>query len=430
MPTQEAVYPGAGVDAAGAIQTAISACAANDTALVDVEAAAWSCECADGGGDPEASFDLKSGTAGNPITVTINGTVEAKAASFVGTRDSLIESLKKSHVVLNGSGTLSGANMPVVPGEQLRHILEMRGSTNITIEGSDGLDFSEANGGDCIHIGPTETLIDDENRTPCSNITINRVLFAGAKRNNISVVSAVDLTFYRCEFTDAAGQSPQGGLVFEPESDERDQLTRVLVDECIGYGNASRDFLVATHSMDTAGGHTTPIDVTFRNCRSRRGTRVTPRAFEVQDSIASDVTGTVTFDNCRAEELNNQALYFQVNLANSVRILVNGGESRYCARTTTNRAITMILTGAPNASAGGIHLQNFAIYDRIDRDAVALTTEQSATNVTGNIRVQSPRWPANRARIASLPNLKIGRFGRLQFSNSAKARRGAQRGER
>lgn len=407
-----------------AMATLIAGASAGDTVVIPANATTYkfTTPADPEDGTPYYAIDLKSGTAGNPITYQIDGNIEAATSSFAGVRASFIGCVKKSYITITGSGSIDGTAIPNVGSEQLRHLLEVRGSNHITVNGASGLRFLNAKGGDCIHFGPTEPTIDDNDATTCSDILVQDTFFSGAKRNNISVVSMVDGTFRRCEITAAAGTSPQGGLVLEPEDDARNELTRILVDECLSYGNASRDFMVATHSMDT-GGHDEPLDVTFRNCRSKRGTLTTPRAFEVQDSVSSAVTGTIKFINCRAEQLNGQALYFEVNLANSVQVIVTGGEAYQCARTSSNRPINFVLTGA--ASGAGIVFNDFSIVDRLSRTYASITTDNTATNVRGNIRY---RGPGMGNLITSLPRISLGRAGRPRFSNKPKARRSGNRG--
>src|SRR6185295_15007770 len=125
MATQTAVYPGVGVDAAAAIQTAINACNPGDTWVIPTAAGPWTVNRASGAGTSAYGFTLKSGTAGNPITGTINGTVIAKAGDFLGTRDSMIGCDGKVYCTINGTGSVSMANAPQT-GE-FRHCIQIRG---------------------------------------------------------------------------------------------------------------------------------------------------------------------------------------------------------------------------------------------------------------------------------------------------------------
>ena len=426
MPTYTLTHLTGTNDHRAAMATLYDGASAGDTVVVPTNATDFTFASPADPGDGTAYYSIvpKTGTAGNILTTTINGDIIAAGSSYAGLRASIIGCDAKSYQAFGGSGSVSGSAMPDVGAEQGRHIMQLRACDHITLDGSGGLAFSAAAGGDCLLISGNED-VDAQDNLASSDITVSDVTFSGAKRNNVSITGASDVTFNRCTWSDAAGTPPQSGIDIEPEDFADDQATRILINECVGHGNASRDFLMSTESMV---GTAPPVSVTFRNCLSRRGTISADRGFEVQDDVAKANTGTITFDCCRAERLDGPAMWFEMNISNSVQVVVTGGSSRYCARTASREPINFVLTGA--ATGLGVHFQNYAVYDHLVREATSVTSENTATNVTGNIRRQSRQWPHNGARDALLPNLKIGRFGRLQFSNSARSRRSALRGER
>lgn len=410
MPTHTLTHLTGTNDHRAAMATLISGASAGDTVVIPANATTYkfTTPADPGDGTPYYAIDLKSGTAGNPITYQIDGNIEAATSSFAGVRASLLGCVKKSYITITGSGSIDGTAIPNVGSEQLRHLMEVRGSNNITVNGASGLRFLNAKGGDCIHFGPTEPTIDDSSRTTCSDILVQDAFFSGAKRNNISVVSMVDGTFRRCEFTGAAGTSPQGGLVFEPEDDDHDELTRILVDDCEGYGNASRDFMVATHSMDSGGGHE-PIDVTFQNCLSRRGTLTTPRGFEVSNTDATH-TGTIKFINCRAENLNSSGFRIIHNIESELLIEVTRCALQRTGLSGSEAPIVLVLTGA--ADGEGITFTNVHCTDTLNRAIVSATSAGGdATNVTGIVDRMYPAVATSQA-VAVLPSLSVNQLRR------------------
>lgn len=408
-------HPGADVDNRVTFQALVDGASAGDTVIIPAHATPYTFTSpADPGtGNPYYAIVLKSGTAGNPITYTFNGNLIAAASSFAGVRASFIGCDKKSYITINGSGSIDGTNMPAT-GE-FRHLLQMRGASNITISGSSGLQFLNAKGGDCIIIATTETDL-DANHTPCSDVTITDLFTSGARRNNISLLACVDVTLRRVTWTDAAGTPTQAGINCEPEDSAGDQLTRVLIDSCIGYGNASRDFLISLDSM--AGSGQQPIDVTLRNCLSRRGTRVTPWGLNLIHTLQPATTGTIKIEGFRAERLNLPAMRIQWRLDSAVKVNITGGHAFECARTTTEFPLDFVLTQSPTGQ--GVEFKDFAVIDHRDRKVSTVSSSGGdATNVKGAIQLRGPNWPGNSQTQSLLSRLNVA----IPSSRKPKARR-------
>mgnify|MGYP001572126680 CR=1 FL=1 len=439
MATQTAAYSAPPTDTHGAVQTAINACNAGDTALIDVAAGNWEFGCTTGAGNPAYSVALKSGSAGSPIAHTINGTIVADAAQFTGVQDALIGCDKKSYVTVNGSGLVNGAAMPQT--EEHRHCMGMRGSDNITIYGSSGLRFNNS-GGDGIEIGPTALDLDGL-RTPCTNIVIEDLSCSGNRRNGISVTSANGLRIRRCTTIRQIGTSPYSGIDLEPDENTAgytapNQHKSVLIDcrieDCIAYGNLGGDFYVQLSEMSSSHAD---VDVVFSGCKSLYDSTggdpwgyvfANTPSVTVGNFDGSSVGGTVSFVNCMASKLLYPGIYVAMELDSNVAVDFTGCILEGTA-VSFDKPIHLVLT--KSASGPGIRFKNVVVKENVDRAPYAVTSpDATATNVTGNIRQVVRRWPVKTQRDSLLPNLKIGRFGRLQFSNSARSRRSAQRGEK
>lgn len=432
MPTHTLTHLTGTTDHRASLQALIDGAASGDIVVIPANATPYTFTNPGGAGDPAYAITLKSN-----ITLTINGDLVANTGGFTGTRDSFIGCDKLTGVTINGTGSISGAAMPQT-GEH-RHILSMRGASNITISGGGVLRFNSS-GGDGLYLGPTEADL-DEDRTTNIGISVTGLIMSGNRRNACSVLTARGLTFTECQFLNSTATSPRGGLVFEPEDDDRDELTNVLVESCVASGNASRDYMLQCDSMSY--GHP-DIDVTFRNCRSVR-TSQSPWGFNIRHQLIGTSnsgcypTGTVRLDNCSAEGLNSAGLQLEVRGNSALRVILNGFTVNDCARDSVTTYPIAIDTrqvdsvgptvySNPAASGLGTLFQDCVVIDprfsRIPAKIIEGTT--SATNRTGNIKCEVNRWPRV-ATDALLPNVRIGRFGKLPFSNSAKARRSASR---
>ena len=142
--------------------------------------------------------------------------LEAKAGSFEGTNDCLIEIVSAENVTLLLQGAALRMRRPYLPPRykkaEWRHVLSIRGSSNVRVDGGTGGELSDS-GGDGIMIAGASHATNFS-----TNVTLRGLRVVRAWRNGLSVISAKNLLVEDCDFDETSGTNPQFGIDLEPDA--------------------------------------------------------------------------------------------------------------------------------------------------------------------------------------------------------------------
>ena len=115
-------------------------------------------------------------------------------------------------------------------------------SSNVVIDGVKVYDCW----GDGIYLGSDHDWTSDAG---CNSITIQNCELAGNRRNDLSIVSADNVTVQNCIFRDANGTDPQFGVDIETNNDNNPN-EHIYFDNCMFYGNAKGSMLINSAAND------------------------------------------------------------------------------------------------------------------------------------------------------------------------------------
>lgn len=179
-----------------------------------------------------------------PGTTIINA-----VGKFQGRDDSLVVLEGVQNVTINADGAIlkmtkadfrDPIKYPIQ--SEWRHVLDVRGSKNVTINGGT---YSDS-GGDGLYLGP---WVQTTTRTPNSNITVRRAIFDNNFRQGVSVLSCIGCVLEDSVLSRTNGTSPQSGIDFEPElGDSFDMIVR----RCRSEGNRGPAYMVSLQKTTTA----------------------------------------------------------------------------------------------------------------------------------------------------------------------------------
>lgn len=207
-----------------------------------------------------------------PLRIRSNSIIEFAAGSsviaapggFKGLYDSLVVFEKSENITFNADGCTFAMqkndyrDAAKYQQGEWRHVLDLRGSKNITINGGT---YSDS-GGDGARIG---AYIDPMNPsvgyTPCDGITVRRATFRNNNRNGVSLVSGKRVLIEDCIFDSNVGRSPMAGFDAEP-NDWGDPI-EVVLRRCNAINNRGPAYIVALQKSKA----TTPlVKIVFDNC--------------------------------------------------------------------------------------------------------------------------------------------------------------------
>ena len=193
------------------------------------------------------------------LTIENGVVVSAKKGDFHNTGDCMFKAKNCSNIKIIGYGAIIKMQKDDYVSSDYKHGqwrtgINLSGCNNITIS---GLEIKET-GGDGIYIGPGKLL------TPSSNIFVSDCKFYNNYRQGISVISVNKLRIDNCIFQNTQGQSPEGGIDLEPNS-ETDQLNNIVISNCQSIGNAGAGYIVSVLNLTEK---TDPISILFYNCLS------------------------------------------------------------------------------------------------------------------------------------------------------------------
>ena len=193
----------------------------------------------------------------------------AKRNAFTGVGDCMIVMPEVANVAIRGYGaTLRGWGRELtdvcrVPHSQWRHLISVRSSTAVTIEGV-GL---ENCGGDAIYIASTlgESV-------PSRLVQIRDVTCLDNYRAGIGVKNVVGLIIENCDLLRTAGHNPAAGIKIEPNGPKA-QLVGIHISNCRAELNNGAGYVVWLNRLDKTS---TPVSIEFVNCGARGNLRPTP----------------------------------------------------------------------------------------------------------------------------------------------------------
>ncbi len=314
--------------------------------------------------------------------------LEAKPGSFTKNTDSMLIGHEVHNVSILGYGaTIRMRKADYVkfgyqPG-QWRHGIDLRGSTNINIE---GLAITHT-GGDGVYIGPTW----DDRRIPCRNVTVRNCTMDRNFRQGISIVSGVNVTIANCVFSRTRGTNPQAGIDLEP-AHFNDKLSDIHIHNCSSIGNVGSGFIV---SLTRQTSRSSAISVLFENCLARGS-----QSHLVQTSIGlSPPRGTVLFRNCTFEDSPKAGLRAIWKSAPKQFLLHfenckwSGVAARY------DRApFALDLAFVDRFSiAGGIRFTNSTVFDHRSRSVLDVVGA-SRSDIKGKLQVVTPLHAKDKLR--------------------------------
>jgi len=145
-----------------------------------------------------------------------------------------------NNVTIDGYGAAIKMTTYVGSSDQ-RHCIDIRGASNVTIN---GLDCSDA-GGDGFYIGSSVA------NAFCTNIIFRDVKGDNNNRQGMSIVSVKGIKVINAKFTNTGGTSPAAGIDIEP-NDNTHFIEDVVIDNAHTEGNAGNGIVVALNKLSGA----------------------------------------------------------------------------------------------------------------------------------------------------------------------------------
>jgi hypothetical protein len=191
--------------------------------------------------------------------------LEAKEGAFLGTSDCLIQGQNVSNIVITGGpATLrmrrEDYKSDPYPAGEWRHCLDLRGCTNVLIQGV----RCEFSGGDGIYIGP---WISATERKPCRDIGLYQCKCQDNHRNGLSITACDRFLADDCRFSGTSGTKPQAGVDLEPNS-ANDLMRDIRFTYCQSMDNEGSAWTINVSRHDSSS---IPATIRFEECRVTGG---------------------------------------------------------------------------------------------------------------------------------------------------------------
>jgi hypothetical protein len=303
--------------------------------------------------------------------------VKAKKDCFKAIGDCLFRGSNLQNITLRGAGkAVLQMNKKdyqdatkYKPGEW-RHGINLAGCTNVVIR---DLTIKET-GGDGIYIGAGT-------QPHCENVLIENVISDGNNRLGMAVTSAQNLTVRHCQFINALGASPQGGIDFEPNS-AKERLVNCVVEDCTFANNIKG--AGASVSPNHLSSQSLPVSVTFKNC-TFNDNALGIFLYPTRRSSDEPSIGQVEFDDCRS----NNPVLFQDPVTKGIKFIFKN-----CTidnRKNKNEALAIICKEAAGRAIGNIVFDNTTVIDDLARDPIAIKYQGNgdvSDAITGTLYVK------------------------------------------
>jgi len=188
-------------------------------------------------------------------TVIFDPGVTVQARPGFGTNDKLLNLYGVSNVHIQGNNTVFLMRKPEYTSGESRHCLDIEGSSGVTVSGIS----CNGSGGDGLYIGAGPVGYS-------SNISVSDSTFSDNRRQGMSIISAVNVTISRCNFSGTQGTAPSDGIDIEPNS-PGDQLQNILIEDSTTTGNAGNGIAIDPRNLNASSA---PVSIQIlRNTSSR-----------------------------------------------------------------------------------------------------------------------------------------------------------------
>eukprot|EP01052_Picozoa_sp_SAG31_P049104 SAG31_NODE_10596_length_1119_cov_1.231373_1_plen_242_part_10 len=189
--------------------------------------------------------------------------IVAKAGSFKGKGDCLINVIKTANVHVIGYGASiemrrNDYSTPPYEASPFRMGINILGSRNVTIEGVRVTDT----GGDGIYIGPA----DSHKFADSHNVAIRNVEVVNASRCGLGITGVIGLLVQNVIVSATHGASPESAVDIEPGS-KYHHVQNVTFDNVTLQTSASHNLAISLHGVNS------PVSITLNNVRLLDGQR-------------------------------------------------------------------------------------------------------------------------------------------------------------
>jgi hypothetical protein len=330
---------------------------------------------ADGDGDQMAGLQPPS-----DVNVVFDKGSKLKAIPNSSTNYSVINISGKSNITLSGA-TIEGDRHyhTGTAGEWGMGILITGGSTNIFVKDVNSYDCW----GDGIYINGVSNGITVENST-----------FDHNRRNGCSIISAKNVLFTNCLFSNTDGTSPYKGVDIEPNY-STDVLQNIVFENCRSYKNLTKGFSPAFD-----GSLNNPVSIVFSNCSSESD----GMGFSL-DAGPRDTVGTVTFRDCTSTNAREAGFgCFSANIYTIIDGLhiINPNQGNSSQGQFASGIVLWIDSSRSNLWCGNIHASNVDVQSTDGKAKYALYFSNDATGGTTYFRDIDIQMTTNMSNVKRL----------------------------
>lgn len=313
---------------------------------------------ADGTGDQSAGLKLPS-----DVNVAFEEGSKLKVIPNSSTVYSVITITGKNNISLSGACIEGDRNFHTGTTGEWGFGISISNSQNITIK--------DVNVYDCWGDGIYICSVSDR-------VTVRDSIFNHNRRNGCSIISAKNVLFENCVFSNSDGTSPYKGVDIEPNY-ESDILQNIVFNNCRSYNNLAKGFSPAFD-----GALINPVSITFSNCSSDGdGT-----GFGI-DAGPRNTLGTITFRDCtstNAVENGFSCIAANINTVIDGLYIVNPGQRNDSRPQFSSGFVVWIDSSRSNLWCGNIHASNVNVQSSDGKAEYALYLNNEASGGTTTFR--------------------------------------------
>lgn len=309
--------------------------------------------------------------------------VVAKKGAFRGKTDCLFEARNKTNIRLIGYGATlrmhrSDYAAPPYEKAEWRHVLSLRGCTNVVVE---GLTLAES-GGDGIYLGA------GAKGEPNCDIIIRNVVCDRNYRQGISVITAKNLLIENVVLRGTGGTPPSAGIDFEPNL-PHELLVNCVMRDCVIEDNAGLGILLYLNNLNA---RSEPVSIRFENCVTR-GTNA--RSFQINTGNSADgaVRGVVELVNCRFEDTGRAGIAVRSKPVTGLDLKIVNCVIADPAEKCELAAPIVFASGPEDVEpVGGVILEELLVVEKTARRPIAMADLGlvGIRDVNGTIRIRTP----------------------------------------
>jgi hypothetical protein len=265
----------------------------------------------------------------------------------------------------------TGLNANGYTQSEHRHGLSIIQCQRITGLGSANYHLIDS-GGDGLHICGKEDTGQNALRTKSTEVILTDVGMDNNHRQGMSVVCVDGLRCDRCDFDGTIGTQPQSGHDFEPDH-PRDVLKRIVLSNCSGYNNQSRNSVINLYRLDCrtvppAWYHSDDVDIEIRQGEYGGNGSRNPWGMHVQNSILGPDGGIVRYVGVRISAIKNIGLYIDWRVDSNWKLIFDDCILDNASSDNLFSPIKIVLYGEGVGSAtGGIFFNRLFVREQFDR---------------------------------------------------------------